>query len=95
MTEPCKIPALDELAGSLLCFPYLQYASSFHGPVSSITAKKKSFDSVLESRRWRVDVGKTLAGVVTTAERRVHRRRVPEEFFAEKPSRRKLAMLCH
>ncbi len=54
--------------------------------------KKKTFDAVAESRRWRIEAGKRLAAM-TPAERREHLRRVTDEFFAQKPSRRALAML--
>jgi hypothetical protein len=57
-----------------------------------MATNKKTFDAVLESRRWRVEAGKRLSAM-TPAERRDHLRRVTEEFFAKKPSRRTLAML--
>lgn len=54
------------------------------------TTKKKIFDAVTESRRWRIAAGKRLA-VMTPGERREHLRRTTEKFFAGKPSRRALA----
>lgn len=53
------------------------------------TKKKKSFDAVAESRRWRVETGKRLAAM-TPQERREHLRRTKEEFFARPPTRRAL-----
>ncbi len=54
------------------------------------TKKKKTFDAVAESRRWRVETAKRLAAM-TPAERREHLRRTKEEFFAQPPTRRALA----
>ena len=54
------------------------------------TTKKKTFDAVAESRRWRIAAGKRLA-TMTPGERRVNLRRTTEKFFAGKPSRRALA----
>jgi hypothetical protein len=49
--------------------------------------KKKSFDAVAESRRWRIDTGKRLAAM-TPEERHSHLRRTTEAFFSKKPARR-------
>jgi hypothetical protein len=54
------------------------------------TTKKKTFDAVAESRRWRIAAGKRLT-VMTPAERREHLRRSTEKFFAGKPARRVFA----
>lgn len=53
------------------------------------TKKKKTFDAVAESRRWRVDTARRLAAM-TPQERREHLRRTKEAFFAQ-PPRRELA----
>lgn len=55
------------------------------------TIKKKSFDAVAESRRWRIATGKRLAAMAPE-ERREHLRRTTEAFFAEKPKRRTPAL---
>ena len=55
-----------------------------------MATKKKSFDAVAASRRWRIATGKRLAAM-TPEERREHLRRTTEEFFAGKPSRHALA----
>jgi len=49
-----------------------------------MATKKKSFDAVAASRRWRVQSGKRLAAM-TPAERRAHLQRGAEEFFSGKP----------
>jgi hypothetical protein len=49
-----------------------------------MATKKKSFDAVEESRRWRLEAGKRLAAM-TPEQRREHLRRTTEEFFAKKP----------
>jgi hypothetical protein len=54
------------------------------------TKKKKSFDAVVASRRWRIATGKRLAAM-TPEERREHLRRTTEAFFAGTPKRRELA----
>jgi hypothetical protein len=48
------------------------------------TTKKKTFDAVAESRRWRIETGKRLAAM-TPEERREHLRRTTAAFFAAKP----------
>jgi len=53
-----------------------------------MATKKKSFDAVEASRRWRVQTAKRLAAM-TPEERRNHLQRTTEAFFAEKPKRRK------
>lgn len=57
-----------------------------------MVTKKKSFDAIAESRRWRVAAGKRLSAK-TPVERREHLRRATEEFFAKKPSAKALALL--
>jgi hypothetical protein len=60
-----------------------------------MATKKKSFDAVAASRRWRIQAGKRLAAM-TPQERREHLQRTTEAFFAAraealvtaKPSRR-------
>jgi hypothetical protein len=54
-----------------------------------MATKKKTFDAVAASRRWRIQAGKRLAAM-KPEERREHLRRTVEEFFAERPSRRAL-----
>lgn len=54
------------------------------------TTKKKTFDAVAESRRWRLQSGRKLRGL-TFAQRQEVLRRTTEAFFAEKPARRALA----
>lgn len=58
-----------------------------------MATKKKSFDAVAESRRWRIQTGRRLAAM-TPAQRREHLRRTTEAFFAAKPKRR-ASMLAH
>ncbi len=55
------------------------------------TMKKKTFDAVAESRRWRIATGKRLAAM-TPEERRAHLKSTTEAFFAEKPVRRASAI---
>jgi hypothetical protein len=57
-----------------------------------MAAKNKTFDAVVELRRWRVEAGKRLSAM-TPAGRREHLRRVTEEFFAKKPSPKALSLL--
>ena len=52
-----------------------------------MATKKKHFDAVAASRRWRVETGKSLAAM-TPEERREHLHRTTEAFFAKKPARR-------
>ncbi|WP_404424968.1 hypothetical protein [Nibricoccus sp. IMCC34717] len=54
-----------------------------------MATKKKTFDAVEQSRRWRIATGKRLAAM-TPQERREHLRRTKEAFFA-KPVRGELA----
>jgi hypothetical protein len=49
-----------------------------------MATKKKSFDAVAASWRWRVQSGRRLATMMP-AKRRVHLQRVTEEFFSGKP----------
>ena len=56
-----------------------------------VTKKKKSFDALAASRRWRIETGKRLAAM-TPEQRREHLRRTTEAFFAEKPKRRAPAL---
>jgi hypothetical protein len=51
-----------------------------------MATKKKAFDAVAASRRWRIQAGKRLAAM-TPQERREHLQRTKEAFFAAKPSR--------
>jgi hypothetical protein len=46
--------------------------------------KKKTFDAVAESRRWRRAASREL-DKMTFTEQQEHLRRVTEEFFAKKP----------
>jgi len=48
--------------------------------------KKKSFDAVAASRRWRIETGKRLAAM-TPEERREHLRQATKAFFTAKPER--------
>ena len=56
-----------------------------------MATKKKSFDAVAESRRWRTEAGKRRAAM-TPGERREHLRRTTAAFFAAKPLRRTPAL---
>lgn len=49
-----------------------------------MATKKKSFDAVAESRRWRTAAGQRRAAM-TPGECREHLRRTTEAFFAAKP----------
>ena len=51
------------------------------------TTRKKTFDAVAESRRWRIQTGRKLRGL-TFEQQQVLLRRTTEAFFAEAPSRR-------
>lgn len=53
------------------------------------TAKKKSFDALAQSRRWRVQTSRKLNGL-TFEQQQELLRRTTEKFFAGKPSRRAL-----
>lgn len=55
------------------------------------TTKKKTFDAVAESRRWRVQTGRKLRGL-TFEQQQELLRRTTEAFFAEKPQRRAPAL---
>lgn len=49
-----------------------------------MATKKKTFDAVAESRRWRIAAGKRL-GKMTFPEQQVYLQRVTEAFLAGKP----------
>jgi hypothetical protein len=49
-----------------------------------MATKKKIFDAVAASRRWRIASGKRL-GKMTFAEQQAHLERVTREFFSRKP----------
>jgi very-short-patch-repair endonuclease len=49
-----------------------------------MATKKKSFDAVAESRRWRIATGRKLRGL-SFEEQQALLRRTTEAFFAEKP----------
>ncbi|MDI1251512.1 MAG: hypothetical protein PSV13_21810 [Lacunisphaera sp.] len=51
------------------------------------TTKKKTFDAVAESRRWRVQTARKLRGL-SFEQQQALLRRTTEAFFAEKPVRR-------
>lgn len=53
------------------------------------TTKKKSFDAVAESRRWRVQTGRKLRRLSFEQQQELLRR-TTEEFFARPPTRRGL-----
>lgn len=55
------------------------------------TTKKKTFDAVAESRRWRIATGRKLRGLTFEQQQEVLRR-TTEEFFAGKPARRSSAL---
>jgi hypothetical protein len=62
-------------------------------PIASAPAKKKTFDAVKESRRWKRAAARRL-DKMTFPERQAHLKRVTEEFFARKPmSMRQIAAL--
>jgi hypothetical protein len=50
------------------------------------TKKKKTFDALESSRRWRIATARRLAAM-TPQERREHLRRTKEAFFAQSPKR--------
>jgi hypothetical protein len=54
------------------------------------TTKKKTFDAVAESRRWRIQTGRKLRGL-SFEQQQALLQRTTEAFFAAKPSRRALA----
>lgn len=54
------------------------------------TTKKKTFDAVAQSRRWRIATGRKLRGL-TFEQQQELLRRTTAEFFAGKPPRRALA----
>ena len=51
-----------------------------------MATKKKSFDAVAASRRWRVATGRKLRGL-TFEQQQALLRRTTEKFFAAKPKR--------
>lgn len=51
------------------------------------TMKKKTFDAVAESRRWRLATGRKLRGL-TFEQQQALLKKTTEAFFAEKPARR-------
>jgi hypothetical protein len=51
-----------------------------------MATKKKSFDAVAASRRWRIATGRKLRGL-TFEQQQELLRRTTEAFFAGKPSR--------
>ncbi len=53
--------------------------------LSMATTKKKTFDAVAESRRWRIATGKRLAAI-TPEERRAHLRSTTRRFLPRSPS---------
>ena len=65
------------------CASYRQLSSSM------ATSKKKTFDAVAQSRRWRVQTGRKLRGL-TFEQQQELLRRTTEEFFAARPARRAL-----
>ena len=54
------------------------------------TTKKKIFDAVAQSRRWRLEAGRKLRGL-TFQQQQELLRRTTEEFFAQAPNRREPA----
>lgn len=50
-----------------------------------MATKKKSFDAVAESRRWRIRTGRKLRGL-SFEEQQALLKRTTEAFFATKPS---------
>lgn len=52
--------------------------------------KKKTFDAVAESRRWRIQTGRKLRGL-TFEQQQALLQRTTDAFFSEKPTRRTLA----
>ena len=59
-----------------------------------MATKKKTFDAVAESRRWRRATSKRLAGL-TFAQQQELLRRTTEAFFAAAPKRRASPALAH
>ena len=53
------------------------------------TTKKKTFNAVAESRRWRIATGRKLRGL-TFEQQQALLKRTTDAFFAEKPARRTL-----
>ena len=51
-----------------------------------MATKKKTFDAVAESRRWRIRTARKLRGL-TFEQQQALLRRTTEAFFAEKPKR--------
>ena len=58
------------------------------------TIKKKTFDAVTESRRWRIASGRKLRGLTFEQQQEVLRR-TTEKFFATKSARRSAPVLAH
>ena len=54
------------------------------------TRKKKSFDAVAASRRWRINTGRKLRGL-SFEDQQALLQKTTDTLFAEKPSRRPLA----
>lgn len=52
-----------------------------------VMTKKKTFDAVASSRRWRAATGRKLRGLGFEEQQELPRR-TTEAFFAEKPNRR-------
>ena len=55
-----------------------------------MATKKKTFDAVAQSRRWRIQTGRKLRGL-TFEQQQALLQRTTEAFFAGKPARRALA----
>lgn len=55
------------------------------------TTKKKTFDAVAESRRWRIQTGRKLRGL-TFEQQQELLRRTTAAFFAETPKHRAPAL---
>lgn len=53
------------------------------------TTKKKTFDALASSRRWRVATGRKLRNLSFEQQQELLRR-TTEQFFAEKPKRRSM-----
>ncbi|HXB01668.1 MAG TPA: hypothetical protein VNV15_02480 [Opitutaceae bacterium] len=56
-----------------------------------MATKKKSFDAVAASRRWRIQTGRKLRGL-SFAQQQVLLQRTTDALFAAKPSRRASAL---
>lgn len=56
-----------------------------------MATKKKSFDAVAASRRWRIATGRKLRGL-SFEEQQALLRRTTEAFFAQKPKHRASAL---